>query len=77
MGYRTISRPLVEAIEVANLPVNVEFVRPGTYDAFVKQLEAKGEGYYHMVHFDMHGGLMTFGQFGAVRASQNQTFPGL
>ena len=74
VGYRTISRPLVEAIEVANLPVNVEFVRPGTYEAFVKQLEAKGEGYYHMVHFDMHGGLMTFGQFGAVRASQNQTF---
>jgi len=74
VGYRTISRPLVEAIEVANLPVNVEFVRPGTYEAFVKQLEAKGEGYYHMVHFDMHGGLMTFEQFGAVRASQNQTF---
>ena len=27
VGYRTISRPLVEAIEAGNLPVNVEFVR--------------------------------------------------
>jgi tetratricopeptide (TPR) repeat protein/type II secretory pathway predicted ATPase ExeA len=63
VGYRTISRPLVEAIETANLPVNVEFVRPGTYAAFVRQLEDRGAGYYHMVHFDMHGGLMSFEQF--------------
>jgi tetratricopeptide (TPR) repeat protein len=63
VGYRTISRPLVEAIETAKLPVNVEFVRPGTYGAFVRQLEAKGEGFYHLVHFDMHGGLMSFEQF--------------
>jgi hypothetical protein len=74
VGYRTISRPLVEAIANAQLPVNVEFVRPGTYEAFVKQLAARGEGYYHMVHFDLHGGLMTFEQFQAQREAQSQTF---
>jgi tetratricopeptide (TPR) repeat protein len=74
VGYRTISRPLVEAIEQAKLPVNVEFVRPGTYEAFVKLLEERGEGFYHLVHFDMHGGLMTFAQFQAVRAAENQVF---
>jgi hypothetical protein len=77
VGYRTISRPLVEAIETANLPVNVEFVRPGTYEAFVKQLEVRGEGFYHMVHFDMHGGLMSFAQFQQFqkqRSAENQVF---
>jgi hypothetical protein len=74
VGYRTISRPLVAGIEAGQLPVNVEFVRPGTYEAFVRQLELKGAGYYHLVHFDMHGGLMTFEQFGMQRAAQSQTF---
>ena len=72
IGYRTISRPLVEAIELAQLPVNVEFVRPGTYEAFVRQLESKGEGFYHLVHFDMHGELMTFERF----QEKQQSTPG-
>ena len=74
VGYRTISRPLVAGIEAGKLPVNVEFVRPGTYAAFVRQLELRGAGYYHLVHFDMHGGLMTFEQFGKQRSAQSQTF---
>ncbi|MBE9028661.1 tetratricopeptide repeat protein [filamentous cyanobacterium LEGE 11480] len=65
VGYRTISRPLVEGIDKAQVPVNVELVRPGSYKAFVQQLEARGEGYYHLVHFDMHGGLMNYEQFQA------------
>ena len=69
VGYRTISRPLVEAIETACLPVNVDFVRPGTYEAFVKQLEARQEGFYHLVHFDVHGGLMTSDQFRSLQHS--------
>lgn len=63
IGYRTISRPIVEAIRDAKLRVNVEIVRPGTYEAFVRQLESKPEGFYHVVHFDLHGGLMKFEQF--------------
>ena len=62
VGYRTISRPLVEAIGQSDLRVNVDILRPGTYEALVKQLAEKGEGYYHIVHFDMHGCLATYEQ---------------
>lgn len=34
VGYRTISRPLVRAIRNAKLRVNIELLRPGTYEAF-------------------------------------------
>jgi tetratricopeptide (TPR) repeat protein len=63
VGYRTISRPMVEAIRDGALRVNVEIARPGTYEAFVRHVEAKPEGFYHVVHFDLHGGLMTYEQF--------------
>ena len=60
VGYRTISRPLVEAIRNAKLRVNIELLRPGTYEALERHLENKGSGYYHIVHFDVHGGLKTY-----------------
>ncbi len=72
VGYRTISRPLVEAIRDAELRVNVELVRPGTYEAFVRHLEAKPEGFYHVVHFDLHGGLMTYEHFQKYERGLNQ-----
>ena len=62
VGYRTISRPLIEAIHRAQLRVKVEILRPGTYQALSQHLENKA-GYYHIVHFDAHGGLMTYDQF--------------
>jgi tetratricopeptide (TPR) repeat protein len=75
VGYRTISRPLVEAIRDARLRVNVEIVRPGTYEAFVRHVEEKPEGFYHVVHFDLHGGVMTYEQFQKYdRRSGNYTF---
>jgi len=66
VGYRVISRPLVDTLRQAGLPVLVEIVRPGTYEALVHHLEAAqdrhGAGYYHVVHFDVHGALLTFEQ---------------
>ncbi|TFK68822.1 hypothetical protein BDN72DRAFT_649370 [Pluteus cervinus] len=39
--------------------LSVEVVRPGTFTAFNKHLKAAtqehGKGYYHLVHFDVHG----------------------
>jgi hypothetical protein len=67
-----LSRPMVEAIQEAALRVNVEMVRPGPYEAFVQHFEAKPEAFYHMVHFDLHGGLMAHEQFQQVGA--NYTF---
>jgi tetratricopeptide (TPR) repeat protein len=64
VGYRTISRPLVETLRQSRLPVNVELVRPGTYEALVRHLDQAridhGVGYYHVVHFDVHGAVLGF-----------------
>ncbi|MEL6989644.1 MAG: Tfp pilus assembly protein PilF, partial [Bacteroidota bacterium] len=60
VGYRTISRPLIEAIRNAKLRVNIDLLRPGTYEALSRHLDAKGKGYYHVVHFDVHGALTTY-----------------
>ncbi|MEM6520657.1 MAG: CHAT domain-containing protein [Cyanobacteria bacterium P01_D01_bin.71] len=62
VNYRTISRPLIEAIQQARVPINVELLRPGTYEALENHLETKSPGYYHIVHFDAHGGLATYEQ---------------
>ena len=60
LGYWTISRPLVEAIRNSKLRVNIELLRPGTYEALERHLESKGSGYYHIVHFDVHGALKSY-----------------
>jgi tetratricopeptide (TPR) repeat protein len=65
VGYRTVSRPLIDAIANSQLRVNVELLRPGTYEALERHLQAKGEGFYHIVHFDAHGALQTFEQMQA------------
>jgi tetratricopeptide (TPR) repeat protein len=64
VSYRTISRPLVEALRQADLRVEIDILRPGTYKALVKHLQATtgkhGVGYYHVLHFDLHGSLMSY-----------------
>ncbi|MDM8515020.1 tetratricopeptide repeat protein [Desulfobacterales bacterium HSG16] len=66
VGYRTISRPLVGSLRKAELPVRVDILRPGTYRALTEHLrkmrDNHGVGYYHIIHFDMHGALMEFDQ---------------
>ena len=67
VGYRTISRPLVEALRQTSIPIQIEILRPGTYKALENHLSnitAKhGEGYYHVIHFDVHGAVLTYEQF--------------
>jgi hypothetical protein len=63
VAYRTISRPLLEALEQGNLRVKVDLLRPATFEALSKHLEAKGAGYYHLIHFDAHGALLSYEQF--------------
>ncbi|WP_129629852.1 CHAT domain-containing tetratricopeptide repeat protein [Candidatus Oscillochloris fontis] len=67
VGYRTIARPLVELLRQSNLHVRVDLVRPGTYQALVAHLQATrdryGPGYYHIIHFDLHGALLQYNQF--------------
>ena len=73
VSYRTISRPLVEALETARVPAQVDIVRPGTFEALVTHLEdvrdEHGDGYYHVIHLDMHGALLTHEQYESALAS--------
>src|SRR5713101_808226 len=63
VGYRTISRPLVEALRQTSIPIRIEILRPGTYKALENLLRDStarhGEGYYHVIHFDVHGAVLT------------------
>ncbi len=76
VGYRTISRPLVETLRQANPRVKIDILRPATYQALVAQLDAvrtaHGPGYYHVIHFDVHGGLLTFAQFDQIEQQKQQ-----
>jgi tetratricopeptide (TPR) repeat protein len=59
VGYRTISRPLLESLRQAQVPVDVDLVRPGTWAALVDRLreatDRHGTGWYQVIHFDVHG----------------------
>ncbi|MCO5191024.1 MAG: tetratricopeptide repeat protein [Anaerolineae bacterium] len=62
VSYRTIARPLVEGTRNSAVPVNIDIVRPGTFAALRDQLNktrtTHGDGYYQLVHFDLHGTLV-------------------
>jgi len=64
VGYRTISQPLVEAVQNANLPVKIDILRPGTVRALHEHLEnttaRRDKGYYHLIHFDVHGAVLDY-----------------
>ncbi|MEU7872396.1 CHAT domain-containing protein [Dactylosporangium sp. NPDC049140] len=59
VGYRTISRPLLDAVRQARIPVVVDLVGVGTWAALRDHLRdasrRHGTGHYQVVHFDMHG----------------------
>ena len=64
VGYRTISRPLIEGLRRVNIPVQVDLVRPGSYRTLVEHLrqtqQRQGVGHYQIIHFDLHGAVLPF-----------------
>ena len=64
VGYRTISRPLVETLRQAQVPIQIDIIRPGTYQALDSHLRETtsrhGVGYYHVIHFDVHGAVLPY-----------------
>lgn len=60
VGFHTLSRPLVELAKGQNSPVNIDVLRPPTFDQLRQTLHDK-PGFYHVVHFDGHGGYGTPG----------------
>ena len=59
--------PLVEALEMGKVAAQIDIVRPGTFEALVNKLEDVrddyGDGYYHIIHLDVHGVLLTHDQY--------------
>ena len=55
VGYHALSRPLIDQIHNEGLPVQVDVVRPPTFARLEQILHGK-PSYYHIVHFDGHGG---------------------
>ncbi len=66
VGYRTISRPMVETLGRANIPVQIEILRPGAYKTLENHLReisaTHGVGYYHVIHFDVHGAVLSYAE---------------
>jgi tetratricopeptide (TPR) repeat protein len=78
VGYRTISRPLLSALRQAEVPVAVDMVRPGTWQALRTHLsavtQAHGSGWYHVVHFDLHGAFSDYGTLEQQRQARRLLF---
>lgn len=58
VGYHVLADSLVDYISKNNLPVTVDVLRPPTFDQLRRVLYDR-PGYYHIVHFDGHGGYGT------------------
>ncbi|MEH6876359.1 MAG: tetratricopeptide repeat protein, partial [Candidatus Competibacter sp.] len=56
--FRSLSRPVVEWIEQRELPARVTILRPPTFERLREHLRER-PAYYHIVHFDGHGGYGT------------------
>lgn len=74
VGFRSISRPLVEMVETEKLPVDVHVLRPPTFERLQEHL-AERPRHYHVLHFDGHGSyhpsaLPSGGTFDSVTAFQ-------
>jgi len=55
VGFRSISRSLVELIEEQHIPAHVHVLRPPTFGELRRHLRER-PGFYHILHFDGHGG---------------------
>ena len=75
VGYRTISRSLIESIANSQLPVKIDLLRPATFESLARHLKAKGQGHYHIIHFDCHGALLNYGQFNPSKEEKSKPEP--
>jgi CHAT domain/AAA ATPase domain len=78
VGYRTIQRPLIEMLRETQLPVQVDLVRPGSWRALVDHLAAtrrqRGVGHYQIIHFDLHGAVLSRRQLAAVKGVEPHSY---
>lgn len=60
VAYRTISQPLLTAVQNSKLPVQIDLLRPATYQALIQHLQNHANGTYHILHFDVHGSVLDY-----------------
>lgn len=63
VGYHAISRPLVDLAQKNGSPVHIDVLRPPTFNQLQRQLQDR-KNFYHIIHFDGHGGYGEFDPFG-------------
>ena len=54
VGFQTIARPMLEALQPIRQQVNLKVLRPPSFEQLERELNAQ-KGFYHIVHFDGHG----------------------
>ncbi|MCB0532001.1 MAG: CHAT domain-containing protein [Saprospiraceae bacterium] len=75
VNYRTIQRPLIELLSrTEGISVNSVILRPGTYEALKNHLDEKGAGFYHIIHFDLHGEVLEFSALKTKKRKGETTF---
>lgn len=75
VDYRTVQRPIIDLIRrKPNLRINPFILRPGTFKALKEHLASVKSGFYHIVHFDLHGEVMTFADLDRERTKGNYRF---
>jgi tetratricopeptide (TPR) repeat protein len=73
VSYHALARPLVElAVQQQTVPVHIDVLRPPTFDQLRIALREK-PGFYHIVHFDGHGG---YGAGDRQHSAGNHSFKG-
>jgi hypothetical protein len=61
VAFKTIARPMLEALKPIRQWVNLKVLRPPSFQEFEQELNAN-KGFYHIVHFDGHGHVNANGQ---------------
>lgn len=67
VGFHALSRPMIELLRKQHLPVHINVLRPPTFEQLRQTLHERC-GFYHIVHFDGHGGYGEAGHTGSPHA---------
>ena len=54
INFKTIARPMLEALRPIQQQVNLKVLRPPSFEEFEREI-SRNKGFYHIVHFDGHG----------------------
>ncbi len=55
-----IQKPILESAKKSGKNVEVNILNSGTWKGLLKHLKKKGKGYYHIIHFDVHGSVLSY-----------------